>query len=122
MLFGAQVRIVRSGGGFSVLHAPRLVAAAFPRQLSLEVFGDQDLIPQGASVSPRFDGEALVRVRESCVLCHGPDGGKLGTTTVHLPPRTQLLAPSNTVEGDRVLRAKRDSESFRALQKFFREQ
>jgi len=61
-----------------------------------------------------------VRVRQSCVPCHGPDGSKLGTASLQLPPRTELLAPANTVEQDRVLRAKRESESFRALMKYFR--
>jgi len=32
----------------------------------------------------------------------------------------KLLAPTNTVEEDRVLGAKRESKSFRALLRFFR--
>jgi len=39
---------------------------------------------------------------------------------MQLRPRTELLAPVNTVEEDRVLRAKRHSESFRALLNVFR--
>jgi mono/diheme cytochrome c family protein len=74
-----------------------------------------------SSVVPRSDGHPLVRVRQSCVLCHGPDGAQLGTASLQLPPRTELLAPANTVEEDRVLRAKRESKSFRALLRFFRE-
>src|SRR6266852_9286023 len=120
LLLAAQVRVVRPGGGFTVLHAPRLAVSASPRRLSLEAFGEQDLVPQNSSVFPRFDGQPLVRVRQSCVLCHGPDGGKLGTAMMQVPPRTELLAPGNTVEEDRVLRTKRESESFRALLRLFR--
>src|SRR6266849_5286245 len=121
LLLAAQVRVVRPGGGFTVLHAPRLAVSASPRRLSLEAFGEQDLVPQNSSVFPRFDGQPLVRVRQSCVLCHGPDGGKLGTAMMQVPPRTELLAPGNTVEEDRVLRTKRESESFRALLRLLRE-
>lgn len=121
LLLAAQVRVVRPGGAFAVLHAPRLSVSATPRRPSLERLGEQDLIPQTSSVVPRHDGQPLVRVPESCVLCHGPDGGKLGTATLQLPPRTEVLAPVNTVEDGRVLRAKRESESFRALLRFFRE-
>ena len=45
----------------------------------------------------------------------------MGTDSLQLPPRTELFAPANTVEEDRVLRAKRESKSFRALVRFFRE-
>ncbi|HEY4885008.1 MAG TPA: hypothetical protein VII08_15345 [Myxococcales bacterium] len=121
LLLAAQARVVLPGGAFTVLHAPRLAVSASPRRLSLEPFGEQDLLPQMSSVSPRSDGQPLVPVRQSCVLCHGPDGGKLGTASMKLPPRTEMLAPANTVEGDRVLRAKRESKSFRALLRFFRE-
>jgi len=121
LLLAAQVRVVRPGGAFTVLHAPRLAVSASPGRLSLEPFGEQDLVPQMSSVVPRSDGHPLVRVRQSCVLCHGPDGGQLGTASLQLPPRTELLAPANTVEEDRVLRAKRESKSFRALLRFLRE-
>ncbi|HJY86879.1 MAG TPA: hypothetical protein VKE24_08585 [Candidatus Acidoferrales bacterium] len=121
LFLAAQVRVVRPSGGFTVLHAPRLAVSASPRRLSLEALGEQDLVPQNVSVSPRFDGQPLVRVQQSCVLCHGPDGGKLGTAMMQVPPQTELLAPGNTVEEERVLRAKRESESFRALLRFFRE-
>jgi hypothetical protein len=121
LLLAAQVRVVRPGGGFTVLHAPRLGVSVSARGPRLEPFGEQDLVPQSASVFPRFDGQPLVRVRQSCVLCHGPDGGKLGTAMMQTPPRTELLAPRNTVEEDRVLRAKHESESFRALLRFFRD-
>ena len=117
----AQVRVVRPGGGFTFLHAPRLAVSASPRRASLETLGEQDLVPQTGSVLPRFDGQPLVPVRQSCVLCHGPDGAKLGTATLHFPPRTETLATANTVEEGRVLRAKRESESFRGLLRFFRE-
>src|SRR5216683_1834149 len=120
LLLAAQVRVVRPGGGFAVLHAPRLAVSASPRQLSLDTLGEQDLVPQTGSVFPRSDGQPLVRLRQSCVLCHGPDGGKLGTATMQLPPRTEVLAPGNTVEEDRVVRAKRESESFGVLLRFFR--
>src|SRR5713101_5198919 len=120
LVLAAQVRVVRPGGGFAVLHAPRLAVSASPRRLGLQPLGEQDLVPQTSSVLPRFDGQPLVRVRESCVLCHGPDGAMLGTATMQQPPRTELLAPGNTVEADRVLRAKRESDSFRALLRFFR--
>lgn len=121
LLLAAQVRVVRPGGDFTFLHAPRLAVSASPRRLNLEPFGEQDLMPQMSSVSARPDGHPLVRVRESCVLCHGPDGGSLGTASLQLSPRTELLTPANTVEEGRVLRAKRESESFRALLRFFRE-
>ena len=121
LVLAVQVRVVRPGGGFTFLHVPRLTVSGSPRRLSLEPLGEQDLVPQMGSVSPRFDGHPLVRVRQSCVLCHGPDGGKLGTSMMQLPPRTEVLAPANTVEEGRVLRAKRESESFRALLRFFRE-
>jgi hypothetical protein len=121
LLLAAQVRVVRPGGAFTVLHAPRLAVSASPGRLSLEPFGEQDLVPQMSSVVPRSDGHPLVRVRQSCVLCHGADGGQLGTASLQLPPRTELLAPANTIEEDRVLRAKRESKSFRALLRFFRE-
>ncbi len=121
MLVAAQVRVARPGGGFAVLHAPRLAVSASPRRLTLEPLGEQDLIPQTSSVMPRSDGQLLVRVRQSCVLCHGPDGRKLGTSSLISPPRTEVLAPANTVEEDRVLRAKRESDSFRVLLRFFRE-
>jgi hypothetical protein len=120
LLLAAHVRVVRPGGDFAVLHAPRLAISASPRRLSLEPFGEQDLIPQMASVVARSDGHPLVRVRQSCVLCHGPDGGTLGTASLQFPPRTELLAPANPIEEERVLRAKRESESFRALLRFFR--
>ena len=120
LVLAAQVRVVRPGGGFAVLHAPRLAVSASPRQLSLDTLGEQDLVPQTGSVFPRSDGQPLVRLRQSCVLCHGPDGGKLGTATMQLPPRTEVLAPGNTVEEDRVVRAKRESESFGVLLRFFR--
>src|SRR5713101_1279622 len=119
LLLAAQVRVVRPGGGFTFLHAPRLSISGSPRRLSLEPLGEQDLVPQTGSVFPRSDGQPLVRVRQSCVLCHGPDGGRLGTAMMHVPPRTEVLAPANTVEEDRVLRAKRERESFRALLRFF---
>ena len=121
LVLAAQVRVVRPGGGFTFLHAPRLTVSGAPRRLSLEPLGEQDLVPQTGSVFPRSDGQPLVHLRQSCVLCHGPDGGKLGTATMHFPPRTEPLAPANTVEEGRVLRAKRESESFRALRRFFRE-
>jgi hypothetical protein len=121
LLLGAQVRVVRPGGDFTVLHAPRLAVSPSPGRLSLELFGQQDLVPQIGAAFPRADGHPLVRVRESCVMCHGPNGGRLGTASMKLPPRTDLLAPVNTVEEDRVLRAKRESESFRALLRFFRD-
>ena len=78
-----------------------------------------DLSPKSSAV-PKHDGHPLVRVRQSCVLCHGPDGGQLGTDSLQRPPRIELLAPTNTVEEDRVLGAKRESKSFRALLRFFR--
>jgi len=121
LLLAAQVRVVRPGGAFTVLHAPRLAVSASPRRPSLEPLEERDLVPQMSSVVPRSDGHPLVRVRQSCVLCHGPDGAQLGTASLQLPPRTELLAPANTVEEDRVLRAKRESKSFRALLRFFRE-
>jgi len=120
LVLAAQVRVVRPGGSFAFLHAPRLTVSGSPG-LSLEPLGEQDLLPQTGSVFPRSDGQPLVRLRQSCVLCHGPDGGKLGTAMMQLPPRTERLAPANTVEEGRVLRAKRESESFRALLRFFRE-
>ena len=120
LLLAAQVRVARPGGAFTVLTAPRLAVSASPRWLSLEPFGEEDLVPQMSSVFPRSDGHPLVRVRQSCVLCHGPDGAQLGTASLQRPPRTELLAPANTVEEDRVMRAKRESESFRALLRFFR--
>lgn len=118
LLLAAQVRVVRPGGGFTVLHAPRLAVSASPRRLSLEAFGEEDLVPQHGSVFPRFDNQPLVRVQQSCVLCHGLDGGKLGTAMMIVPPRTELFTPSNRIEEDRVVRAKRQSESFSALLKF----
>jgi len=121
LVLAAQVRVVRPGGAFAVLHAPRLSLSASPSRLTLERLGEGDLIPQGSSVVARFEGQPLVPVGQSCVLCHGPDGARLGTATLQLPLRTEVLAPANTVEEDRVLRAKRESESFRALRKFFRE-
>ena len=120
LLLAAQVRVVSPGGAFTVLHAPRLAVSASPRRVGLEAFGEEDLVPQMSSVFPRSDGHPLVRVRESCVLCHGPDGGQLGTDSLQRPPRIELLAPTNTVEEDRVLGAKRESKSFRALLRFFR--
>ena len=119
LVLAAQVRVASPGGAFAVLHAPRLAVSASPRRLTLERLGEQDLIPQGSSVVARFDRQPLVRVGESCVLCHGPDGARLGTATLQLPPRTEVVAPANTVEADRVLRAKRESESFRALLRSF---
>jgi len=118
---GAQVRVTRPGGGFTVLHAPRLALSASPRRLVLEPLGEKDLVPQTSSVFPRYGGQPLVRVPQSCVLCHGPDGGRLGTASLISPPRTEVLAPANRVEEDRVLRAKRESDSFRALLTFLRE-
>src|SRR6202022_4216774 len=120
LILAAQVRVVRPGGTFAVLHAPRLAVSASPRRLSLEALEEEDLIPQMSSVSARSDGFPLVRVRQSCVLCHGPDGGALGTDSLQLKPRTELLAPANTIEENRVLRAKRESESLRDLVKYFR--
>ena len=121
LLVAAQVRVTRPGGGFTVLHAPRLALSASPRRLVLEPLGEQDLVPQTSSVFPRYGGQPLVRVPRSCVLCHGPNGGKLGTASLISPPRTEVLAPANRVEEDRVLRAKRESDSFRALLTFLRE-
>jgi hypothetical protein len=121
LVLSAQARLVRPGGDFTVLHAPRLAVSASPRRLGLEPFGEQDLVPQIGAAFPRSDGQPLVHVRHSCVLCHGPNGGTLGTGNLHFPPRTELLAPVNTVEEGRVLRAKRESESFRALLTFLRE-
>jgi hypothetical protein len=120
LILAAQLRVVSPGGAFVVLHAPRLAVSASPPRLGLEPIGEEDLIPQMSSASARLDGHPLVHVRESCVLCHGPDGGRLGTASLQLRPRTELLSPSNTVEQDRVLAAKRESESFRALMKQFR--
>ena len=120
LVLAAQTRGVRPGGAFAFLHAPRLAISASPRRLTLEAFGEQDLIPHTSSVLPRSDGQPLVRVSQSCVLCHGPDGSVLGTRSMQAPPRTELLAPANSVEEDRVMRAKRQSESFRALLKLFR--
>src|SRR5438876_4354424 len=120
LLLAAQVRVVQPGGDFSFLHAPRLAVSASPRRLRLEAFGQHDLVPQLGAAFPRADGHPLVPVRQSCVLCHGRDGGTLGTDSMQLRPRTELLAPVNTVEEDRVLRAKRHSESFRALLNVFR--
>ena len=48
-------------------------------------------------------------------------GCRLGTASLISPPRTEVLAPANRVEEDRVLRAKRESDSFRALLTFLRE-
>ena len=120
LILAAQVRVVRPGGAFAVLHAPRLAISASPRRLSLEALGEEDLIPQMSSVSARSDGYPLVYVRQSCVICHGPDGGIVGTAGLQVRPRTELLGPANTREENRVLRAKRESESFRALLKYFR--
>jgi hypothetical protein len=121
LLLAAHGRVVRSGGAFTVLHAPRLAVSASPHRLRLEALGEQELVPQNGSVFPRFDGQPVVRVHQSCMLCHGPDGDKLGTAMMQVPPRTELFAPANTVEEDRVMRAKRGSESFGALLRFFRE-
>ncbi len=120
LILAAQVRVVRPGGAFAILHAPRLAVSASPRRLSLEALEEEDLIPQMSSASARSDGYPLVRVRQSCVLCHGPDGGTLGTAALQVRPRTELLATANTIEENRVLRAKRESESFRALLSYFR--
>jgi len=120
LLLAAQVRVVQPGGDFNFLHAPRLAISASPRRLRLEAFGQHDLVPQLGGAFPRTDGHPLVPVRQSCVLCHGRDGGTLGTDSMQLRPRTEMLAPVNTVEEERVLRAKRHSESFRALLRFFR--
>jgi hypothetical protein len=121
LLLAAEVRVARPGGAFTIVHAPRLALAASPRRVSLETLGEEDLIPQLGSVFPRSSGHPLVRMRQSCVLCHGSEGGLLGTNSFVIRPRTEVLNPANTIEQDRVLRAKRESESFQALVKWFRD-
>jgi hypothetical protein len=116
----AQARVVHPGGDFALLHLPRLAASGSPPRLTLQPLGAEELVPQLASVSPRSDGHPLVPMRRSCVICHGADGGKLGSRMMQVTPRTEVLVPGNSREEDLVLEAKRESGSFRALLKLFR--
>jgi len=120
LVLGVQSRTVSSPGTFEVLHASRKALASPPlRDAGLVALSEDALIPQSASAFRRYSGQPLVPMKASCPLCHGPRGEALGTNRLHVRPRTQLLLPDNTVEQDRVARAKRADAAYAALREVF---
>ena len=120
LIVGLQSRTVASPAAFHVLHASRMALARPPvRGGGLLALSQDALIPQSASAFRRFSGQPLMPVRTSCPLCHGSRGEALGTSRLHIRPRTQVLLPDNTIEQDRVVRAKRAEVAYETLRGLF---
>jgi len=120
LIVGLQSRTVASPGAFQVLHASRAAVARRPlRAGGLEALPQDALIPMTASAFRRVSGQALVPLKAACPACHGARGEALGTGRLQVRPRTQVLLPDNSIEQDRVARAKRADAAYATLRDLF---
>lgn len=107
----AEVVTSRGLGGLPVvvLHGLRATFAAGARRRGgLELMGQEALVPQTFAAFARFPGQPLTRLNRTCQTCHFRDGQAMGADNFHAVPVTRVLHPKNTVEADRVIRAKRE--------------
>ena len=83
------------------------------------MMGQEELVPQTFAAFRRFPGQPLTRLNRTCRTCHFTHGQVMGTDNFHIPPATHVLHPNNTVETERVIKAKQASADYQALKRLF---